>query len=237
MNIIEQLLSNGGTYEEKKAIIDGLDIDTLYLISTKHGDIKSMIDKCCNGDDLRIINEFRVGNDWNSEFLGVYINCPKLLAHYSVLGDSTDTEVAEYFDVFFRRGMYSSNDNRLGLSVSYSAAEKMEAMRSILLQCVYNKFSEDAQREKVIRRLNDYKIINPILDKWYRKYNLWYVDSWTIGRSKACLDAYHTAQKNLSAYIEDNWMMLQDKTNEELIVIYTKVFGDAFNKDLKERGW
>lgn len=227
---IEEILFKRGKYETKKATIEQLSASDIRSIK-KDVYIK-IVEKA--GDEynrFRVVNNIRKGNNWNSVVDGLYISKPNgyLFVDIYVQNTSTDTNMSEYFDKFFRSGSYSSSDNHLNANVRYDEGEKVEVLRSFLLSYVYYAYSTEHKKAQEIAKLKHYTLINPIVNKYYDKYRLRYKD---IGRYSGAttiseVEGYHHAKKVLGEYIEENYKVLKKKTNEELSVTYDEVFGNA----------
>ena len=184
----------------------------------------------------RINNERRKGNNWNSLVEGVYRNKEgKLFVDIYFQGDSTDLNDSEYFDKFFSSASNVRVTSRIG-SATYSYAERAEVMRSIVIDYIYWKVIDRDKIEKAekIKKLSDYRIINPILNKFYNDYRLKYkTHLYMYGKKRVEYEAYKQGEKDLNAYIVSNVDNLDGKTNEELTTIYTEVFNNAAREYFK----
>ena len=184
----------------------------------------------------RISNERRKGNNWNSLVEGVYRNEKgTLFVDIYFQDDSTDTNDSEYFDTFFSSASNVRVTSRLGSAV-YSYDERAEVMRSIVIDYIYWKVidREKIERAEKIEKLKDYRIINPILNKFYNDNRLRYkTHIYMYGGKCAEYEAYKKGEKDLNAYIVSNVDNLDGKTNEELTSIYTEVFNNAANEYFK----
>jgi hypothetical protein len=181
----------------------------------------------------RISNERRKGNNWNSLVEGVYRNEKgTLFVDIYFQDDSTDTNDSEYFDTFFSSASNVRVTSRLGSAV-YSYDERAEVMRSIVIDYIYWKVidREKIERAEKIEKLKDYRIVNPILNKFYNDNRLGYkTHLYMYGKECVEYDAYTKGKKDLDAYIVSNVDNLDGKTNEELTSIYTEVFNNAANE-------
>ena len=109
-------------------------------------------------------------------------------------------------------------------------------MRSILIDYLYWKVidREKIERAEKIEKLKDYRIINPILNKFYNDNRLKYkTHLYMYGKKCVEYEAYKKGEKDLDAYIVNNVDNLDGKTNEELTSIYTEVFNNAANEYFK----
>lgn len=177
-----------------------------------------------------ISNDRRKGNNWNSLVEGLYRNKEgKLFVDIYFQGDSTDCNDSEYFDTFFSSASNVRVTSRI-CSATYSYDERADVMRSILIDYLYWKVidREKIERAEKIEKLKDYRIINPILNKFYNDNRLKYKVMY--GGKCVEYDAYKKGEKDLDEYIVNNVDSLDGKTSEELTSIYTKVFNDSTRK-------
>ena len=176
------------------------------------------------------------GNNWNSHVEGLYRNKEgKLFVDIYFQDDSTDTNDSEYFDTFFSSASNVRVTSRIG-SATYSYDERADVMRSILIDYLYWKVidREKIERAEKIEKLKDYRIINPILNKFYNDNRLKYkTHLYMYGKKCVEYEAYKKGEKDLDAYIVNNVDNLDGKTNEELTSIYTEVFNNAANEYFK----
>lgn len=232
---IEEILFKRGKYETKKATIEQLSASDIRSI--KKDVYFKIVEKGGKGNRFRVVNDFRKGNNWNSLIEGLYISKPNgiLFVEIYLQGASTDTSISEYFDTFFRSGSYSSSYNYLNLNIRYDEGEKVEVLRSFLLSYVYYTYSTEHKKTMIVANLKDYKIINPILNKYYDKYRLRYKNTgrYSGATEVSEVEGYHNAKYVLDEYIEENYKNLKKKTNEDLSIIYDEVFGNAMREFIK----
>lgn len=234
MTILEKVLFAAGDYNKKKSYIDNMLVDELMQVSKSI--VKSIIIKAGNDYGRFCIGKkFRKGNEWNSEIESVSLSKDNVFVDVYIQTDKTDTTESEYFDSFFRRGEYYSRDNRFNMGVDYKESQKAEVMRSILLECVYRLFSDEQKIAKNIARLSHYTLINPVCNHFYGEYRLRYknISRYSSRDTIAEIKGYHHAEQVLRKYIEENYIDLEGKTNEELNEIYMKVFGDSMRDFIK----
>ena len=193
--------------------------------------INGIMDDAANEyGQYRISNDRRKGNNWNSLVEGVYRNKEgKLFVDIYFQGDSTDCNDSEYFDTFFSSASNVRVTSRI-CSATYSYSERADVMRSILIDYLYRKVidREKIERAEKIEKLKDYRIINPILNKFYNDNRLKYKVMY--GGKCVEYEAYKKGEKDLDEYIVNNVESLDGKTSEELTSIYTKVFNDSTRK-------
>lgn len=184
----------------------------------------------------RISNERRKGNNWNSLVEGVYRNEKgTLFVDIYFQDDSTDCNDSERFDTFFSSASSVRVTSRI-CGATYTYDERAEVMRSIVIDYIYWKVidREKIERAEKIEKLKDYRIINPILNKFYNDNRLRYkTHIYMYGGKCVEYEAYKKGEKDLDAYIVSNVDNLDGKTNEELTSIYTKVFNNAANEYFK----
>ena len=156
----------------------------------------------------------------------------KLFVDIYFQDDSTDCNDSEYFDTFFSSADNVRVTSRI-CSATYSYDERADVMRSILIDYLYWKVidREKIERAEKIEKLKDYRIINPILNKFYNDNRLKYkTHLYMYGKKCVEYDAYKKGEKDLDEYIVNNVESLDGKTSEELTSIYTKVFNDSTRK-------
>ena len=106
---------------------------------------------------LRISNERRIGNAWNSDIEAIeYINGNLYLNIYFQM-DNTDTNICEKYSNFFKGDEYHGKHyttNRYGDEVphyfSYDKNDKAAVIKSILLEYVYTKYAVKLWKYKTI---------------------------------------------------------------------------------------
>ena len=184
----------------------------------------------------RISNERRKGNNWNSLVDGVYRNKEgKLFVDIYFQDDSTDCNDSEYFDTFFSSASSVRVTSRI-CGATYTYDERAEVMRSIVIDYLHWKVidRDEIERAEKIEKLSDYRIINPILNKFYEDNRLKYkTHIYMYGGKCVEYEAYKKGEKDLNAYIVSNVDNLDGKTSDELTSIYTDVFNKAAREYLK----
>ena len=234
--IFNKIIFGQGDYQEKKKAIE-----QLFTIEDLLNVPKSLCIKIVKtiGDEygrFNVSSEFRQGNNWNSEVEGLsYVN-DKLYVDIYVQNTKTDTTTSESFDRFFTDNTYSSSNNHLNANVIYNKEEKAMVMCSILLMAVWKLYSNEAHKKDLVERLSHYTLINPICNYYYNEYRLGRksLSKWSSMSDFAEYKGYYNGEIALRKYIEDNCFELKDKTNEELKIIYMKVFGDAMKEYIKK---
>ena len=98
---------------------------------------------------LRISNERRIGNAWNSTVEAVEIHRGKLVLDIYVQMDSTDTNHFEPYSNFSKDGNYTEKvftTNYYGDSVphyfTYDRQDKAGVIKSILLEYLFTKYAD-----------------------------------------------------------------------------------------------
>ena len=150
---INQELFKRYSPKKKLGLINGL--SQSELLATTPETIKRIaketgrsIDKSRN-KVLRISNERRIGNAWNSTVEAVEIHRGKLVLDIYVQMDSTDTNHFEPYLNFSKDGNYTGKvftTNYYGDSVphyfTYDRQDKAKVIKSILLEYVHTKYAD-----------------------------------------------------------------------------------------------
>lgn len=103
---------------------------------------------------LRISQERRAGNAWNSSIDEVQLIKGKLHLEVYLQYENTDTSTSEEYDEFFRNGNYRGEVRRLdryGNSRTYyflyNPSDKASVMKSILLEYVFTKYADKLKEQ------------------------------------------------------------------------------------------
>jgi hypothetical protein len=98
---------------------------------------------------LRISQERRAGNAWNSSIDEVQLIKGKLFLEVYLQYESTDTSTSEEYDDFFRNGNYRGEVRRLDRYGNgrtyyflYNPSDKASVMKSILLEYLHRKYAD-----------------------------------------------------------------------------------------------
>ena len=139
--------------KKKLEIIYQLSADELLAITTES--IKRIVNEAgrnigmSRNKVLRISNERRIGNAWNSTVEAVEIHRGKLVLDIYVQMDSTDTNHFEPYSNFSKDGNYTGKvftTNYYGDSVphyfTYDRQDKAKVIKSILLEYVHTKYAD-----------------------------------------------------------------------------------------------
>lgn len=230
---LNDILFEKGDYQAKAEYINSLTCDELMAIP--ESTIIKIIEQVGENSTLTIRSRFRKGNNSNSEVENAYIHKGGVFLTLTVLGDSTDTSMSEYFAMFFRKGEFVSNANRLYLFIDYKESDKAEVMRSILLEGVYRLDNDEDKAQEQIAKLTDYRLLNPIFDYFYDKHKLKLKDiSKHSSRNEvATIKAYHRAECVLRDYIKEHYKSLAERERTTLEGIYKEVFAQAMQDYIK----
>ena len=105
---------------------------------------------------LRISQERRAGNTWNSSIDEVQLIKGKLYLEAYLQYENTDTSTSEEYDNFFRQGNYRGEVRRLDRYGNgrtyyflYNPSDKAGVMKSILLEYIYQKYATKLKEDKV----------------------------------------------------------------------------------------
>ena len=103
---------------------------------------------------LRISQERRAGNAWNSSIDEVQLIKGKLHLEVYLQFENTDTSTSEEYDEFFRNGNYRGEVRRLDrygngrtYYFMYNPSDKASVMKSILLEYVFTKYAAKLTRQ------------------------------------------------------------------------------------------
>ena len=98
---------------------------------------------------LRISQERRAGNAWNSSIDEVQLIKGKLYLEVYLQYENSDTSTSEEYDDFFRQGKFRGEVRRLDRYGNgrtyyylYDTSDKASVMKSILLEYVYRKYAD-----------------------------------------------------------------------------------------------
>lgn len=139
--------------QKKLELIYGL--DTAGLLAVTPDTIKRIIKETgrsigkTRNKVLRISNDRRSGNAWNSDVEAVeFVNGNLYLNIYFQM-DSTDTNICEKYSIFFNGDEYHGKHyttNRFGDQVpnyfTYDREDKAGVIKSILLEYVHTKYAD-----------------------------------------------------------------------------------------------
>ena len=107
------------------------------------------IKKLTRDKKLFLSDERRVGNDWNSNILGIYFIKSKLFVNIYFQMDSTDSDFLVDYDEFFSIGEYNGKKyemDRYGELVPryfrYTQRMKENAIKNILLEYIHKKYAD-----------------------------------------------------------------------------------------------
>ena len=157
MNINEFIFSR--TQPQKKIdTINALTQDELLSVneSTVKRIVKDAGSKIWKTRDkrLRISQERRAGNAWNSSIDEVQLIKGKLFLEVYLQYENTDTSTSEEYDDFFRRGNFRGEVRRLDRHGNgrtyyylYDTSDKASVMKSILLEYVFTKYADKLKEQ------------------------------------------------------------------------------------------
>ena len=99
---------------------------------------------------LRISQERRAGNAWNSSVDEVQLIKGKLYVEIYLQYENTDTSTSEEYDEFFRQRNFRGEVQRLDRHGNgrtyyflYDTSDKASVIKSILLEYVYRKYADN----------------------------------------------------------------------------------------------
>ena len=123
------------------------------LLSTSEATVKRIVKEAgrrmwkTRDKELRISQERRAGNAWNSSIDGVQLIKGKLYLDVYLQYENTDTSSSEEYDDFFRNGKFRGEVRRLDRYGNgrtyyylYDPSDKASVIKSILLEYVHRKY-------------------------------------------------------------------------------------------------
>ncbi len=106
--------------------------------------------------ELYINHDRRAGNHWNSTVESVSLEKGRLFVSIYLQYGDTDTSTCETYQEFFRSGTYHGSverddyrGNPRTYYFDYDMDNKIEVIRSILLEYVYTKYADKLRKEGV----------------------------------------------------------------------------------------
>ena len=152
MNINEFVFSR--TQPQKKIdTINALTKDE--LLSTSEATVKRIVKDAgrrmwkTRDKELRISQERRAGNAWNSSIDGVQLIKGKLYLDVYLQYENTDTSSSAEYDEFFRNGNFRGEVLRLDRYGNgrtyyylYDPSDKASVIKSILLEYIHTKYAD-----------------------------------------------------------------------------------------------
>jgi hypothetical protein len=178
-------------------------------------------------DKFYIKNDRRVGNDWNStiEYISMYKG--KAYIEFYVQNTKTDWGESVDYNDFIRSSEYRGYCEHLREYFRYNADDVANIIRCILKEFVYYKYIEKAERERRERfqSVGGYKVVNPVYNYFYEKWDCWHRMEYNEGLRKA----YYAGKNAVEEYAKSHVDELFGKSVEELQAIYKEVFRKAAN--------
>jgi hypothetical protein len=150
--------------------------------------------------------------------------------------------MSETFKKFFKSGEYYSTNNNLYEGVDYKESDKAEVMRSILLECTYRLYNDEAQMNKLVDELSHYSIVNPVFNHFYEKWDLWHknISKYSNRDTVVKINGYQHGKGKVYEYIKANAIRLVGIPIDKLQEIYKKEFMvgyDEFDKTFDFNEW
>ena len=125
------------------------------LLSTSEATVKRIVKETgrrmwkTRDKELRISQERRAGNAWNSSIDGVQLIKGQLYLDVYLQYENTDTNTSEEYDDFFRNGNFRGEVRRLDRHGNgrtyyylYDSSDKASVIKSILLEYVHLKYAD-----------------------------------------------------------------------------------------------
>lgn len=214
----------GRTKAEKKLQVIN-EMSASDIRKTTSDTILRIVRECKDEQGKFYINsDRRKGNDWSSviRYLYIYKGRPEIMLTY--LGDSTDWDVpVSYAD--FTKGDEYRGSCRYG-SFVYRREKVTAVVRCILAEYVYYRWIEKDAREaeKKLSALTSWKVVNPVENYYYEKWNVKWHQPSGPGPKDAVWERYLKGEDALDAYISSHVDELTGKSADELDAIYKKAF-------------
>ena len=177
-------------------------------------------------DRFYISSDRRVGNNWCStiEFIYEYKGKPMLCLY--VQNSSTDSSECVSYIEFNGANRYNGYCRNLGKSFTYDSSDIARTIRCILMEYVYWKYIEKAERErsenirKVLYEVGKFgKVCDYFYDDWRCKYEM---GGWNSPTPRT--NRYYRAKKAVVSYVEEHLDELIGKTSEEVQSIFKQIF-------------
>jgi len=225
ININEFLF--GRTKAEKKLeVIKNL--STKEVMNVNDATIIRIYKECRDGRDRFYINsERRVGNDWNSTIEFIYEYQGRAFLMLYIQNSSTDSSISKSLSDFKRGGTWYGH---IRGSYTYNSEDIVRTLRCILMEYVYWKYIERAEREKEkkLAAIAGWQIINPVVDYFYKNMRLDNLP-FSYATTTPRYNQYCKGKKALEEYPKEHFDELYGKSVEELQAIYKQVFRKAAN--------
>ena len=217
---INEFLFGRTKAEKKLEVIKNLSAGE--VMNVNDATIIRIYKECRDGRDRFYINsERRVGNNWNSTIEFIYEHQGRAILMLYIQNSSTDSSISKSLSEFKRGGTWYGH---IAGSYTYDSEDIVRTLRCILMEYVYWKYIEKAERErrenvrKVLYEGKFGKVCDYFYDEWRCKYEM---HSWS---STPRLDRYHRAEKAVKTYAEEHVDELMGKTPEEVQDIYRRIF-------------
>ena len=130
------------------------------LLSTSEATVKRIVKEAgrrmwkTRDKELRISQERRAGNAWNSSIDGVQLIKGKLYLDVYLQYENTDTSSSEEYDDFFRNGKFRGEVRRLDRYGNgrtyyylYDPSDKACVIKSILLEYIHTKYADKLSKQ------------------------------------------------------------------------------------------
>ena len=225
ININEFLF--GRTKAEKKLeVIKNL--SAKEVMNVNDATIIRIYKECRDGRDRFYINsERRVGNNCNSTIEFIYEYQGRAILMLYIQNSSTDSSISKSLSEFKRGGTWYGH---IAGSYTYNSEDIVRTLRCILMEYVYWKYIERADREKAkkLAAIAGWQIINPVVDYFYKNMRLDNLP-FSYATTTPRYDQYCKGKKALEEYPKEHFDELYGKSVEELQAIYKQVFRKAAN--------
>lgn len=184
-------------------------------------------------DKFYINNGRRAGNllggsnFWNSTIEFIHEYKGRAYIEFYVQNTKTDWGESVDYNTFKSGSEYRGYCSHLNTSFRYDSNDVANVIRCILKEFVYYKYIEKAERDKAkkLESIAGWKIINPVSNYFYEKWDCWHRMEYNSDLRKA----YYAGKNAVEEYAKSHVDELFGKSVEELQAIYKEVFRKAAN--------
>ena len=211
------------------------DLSDDEILSVPKSLVKSLVEAC--GGNIVVKSERRKGNHWNSLVEDVHVSKSNMFVDIYLQNDSTDTNLAEYYDSFFISGSsaYRGYSERLEMRFSYSKSDRADVMRSILCEYVYFTDIEKDERLLGEKYYEVYKRgkVGKIHDKYFNEWRLSRLCGGPISRYASNsdiirLEGYYNGKKAVEHYMRNHTLELAAMKDEEIYNTLIEVWDNSY---------
>lgn len=231
MNVNEFIFGNE-TPQNKLKALDAASSSEIRQTTEKT--ILRIFKECCDGRDRFYIKE-DAGNNWDSTIEFIYES--KGHAYLCLYVQSTKTDSSDFVSFNeFNRDTFRGYCENLKMRYTYNSNDIVNVIRAILKEYVnYTYIEKDARERRKLKESVCVRGINPLIDKYYDKWDLKYMAGKPISRyasndSITRYKGYYNGKDVLKQYVEDNLDSLVGLPDAELVKVLDEVWKKEFDK-------